>query len=136
MSKTVFRLILAGVGVLVLLNVFQFLQVNTLQSENSSLQNEVDSLNTQMDDLRKADPKLINAGFVGSNFTGVIYNRGLLPAHDVKVILHTGSTNNEWTYEINVGEVDWQDWAQFNEYIPTPEQYKYDVFRPEIRWLP
>jgi hypothetical protein len=124
---------LAVIAVSLTFNVLQVLQFNTLQS---SMQNEIRDLNQEIDDSKKADPRLVNAGFVGNNFTGVIYNRGEYPARNVKVVLHVGSTSNEWTYEIDVGGVDGQDWEKFNVYIPTPEQYKYELYRPEIRWLP
>ncbi len=88
------------------LNIFQFIQVNQLQSEKSSLENHIVKIEQKIDDLIKADLKLIDAGFVGENFTGIVYNRGLLPANNAEVILHTGSTNNERTCEINIGEVD------------------------------
>jgi hypothetical protein len=122
------------VVVLALTIFWEYTNIVDLQSKISTLNNEVADQNRRINEYTAANPKLINAGFNGSNFTGVVYNQGQIAAKNVKIILYTATTNSEWTFEINVGTVNSEEFKTFNNYVPVPSEYKFSAFWPKLEW--
>lgn len=72
---------------LVILNVYQFMQTDQLQGDISYYQKEIDYRDDWIDELRQPNLEGINIGFVEENFAGIVYNTGKMTAYNAKLVL-------------------------------------------------
>jgi len=102
---------------LAILNVYQYFQTLQLRDAKGLFEYRAKENEELVDYYRQAKLHKINFNHEDKNFSGIVFNSGIMTAYNAKVVLDC----EEWTYEINLGDIDYHQYKMFNEFVDFPE---------------